>query len=143
MDVYCKKSLNTFRKYDLVLARSGNYDTLTNAFIGSVPQNDFIKYCIDNLIKYKDSYSMLGNHIHIMNSTGPFYINNRANEYKLNKKKHNYYILRKEEYTGDCNVCNIDTCDGGTYFGHVKGNSWHSFDSTLYNSILCIYKTLI
>jgi len=140
MDVICKKSLNTFRKYDLVLVKSGNYDTLTNSFMGSTRENKFMEYCMNKLIQHKDSYSLLGKHLHIMHTTGPFFINDRAKEFMLSKKKDNYYLLSKEEYTGDCNVCNIDTCKGGVYFGHVKGNSWHSIDSTIYNGMLCLYK---
>ena len=143
MDVICKKSLNSFRSYDLVLVKSANYDTLTNSFMASNPENPFMKYCIDKLIDYKDSYSFLGNHVHIMNSTGPFYVNNRANEYKLSKKKDNYYLLSKEAYFGDCNACTLETCKGGTHFSHVFGGSWHSWDTTLYNGVLCVYKKIV
>jgi mannosyltransferase OCH1-like enzyme len=142
MDIMCKKTLTPLLKYDLVLVKSANYDTLTNSFIISTKENPFIKYCIDNLINYKDSYSLFGKHIHIMNSTGPFFIDNRANEYKLSKKD-NYYILSKEEFAGDCNLCTLDTCKGGTYFNHVVGESWHSIDTTIYNTCLCLYKGIV
>ena len=141
MDIICKKSLKPLLKYDLVLVKSGNYDTLTNSFIVSTKENPFIKYCIDNLIKFKDSNSFFGKHLHIMNSTGPFFINTMAKEYKLSKKD-NYYILTKDEFTGDCTVCSLDTCKGGTYFNHVVGESWHSFDTKIYNGLLCIYKNI-
>lgn len=142
MDVYCKKSITPLLKHDLLLVKSANYDTFTNCFMASVPEHPFIKYCIDKLIDHKDSYSLLGNHMHIMCSTGPFFINTMVNEYKLTKKD-KYYIVSRKEFWGDCNVCTLDKCEGGTYFKHVTGNSWQSFDSNLYNGILCLYKKIV
>jgi mannosyltransferase OCH1-like enzyme len=141
MDIGCKKSVYSLLKYDLVLVKSANYDTLTNSFMISTKENPFMKYCIDHLIEYKDSYSLFGKHLHIMQSTGPFFINSMANEYKLSKKD-NHYILTSKEFSGDCNVCTVSDCDGGTYFTHVVGSSWHSLDSTIYNSMLCMYKKI-
>jgi mannosyltransferase OCH1-like enzyme len=126
-----------------VLVKSANYDTITNSFIMVTPKNPFIKYCIDNLEKHKDDYSMFGKHVHIMNSTGPFFINKMVDDYGLEKKKDNYYILSKKEFSGDCSVCNTDkNCKGGLYFKHLVGNSWHSLDSTIYNTCMCIYKSI-
>jgi len=142
MDIGCKKSVSSLLKYDLVLVKSANFDTLTNSFIMATRKNPFIKYCIDHLIEYKDSFSFFGKHLHIMQSTGPFFINSMANEYKLSKKD-NHYILTSKEFSGDCNVCTVSDCDGGTYFTHVVGSSWHSLDSTIYNSCLCMYKKVI
>ena len=142
MDLMCKKSFTDLLKYDLVLVKSANYDTLTNSFIVSTPKNPFMKYLIDNLEKYKDSYSIFGKHFHIMNSTGPFFINSMAKEYGL-KKSDNYYILSKKEFSGDCNVCTIKDCKGGIYFDHVVGNSWHSLDTTILNTTMCMYMKLM
>ena len=47
------------------------------------------------------------------------------------------YVLLKEEYSGNCNVCNENKCNGGLYFRHILGNTWHEFDSKLYNYIYC------
>ena len=143
MDLSCKKTFSSLLKYDLVLVKSANYDTITNSFIVSIPKHPFIKYCIDRLEKHKDHYSILGKHLHIMNSTGPLFINNMAKEYDL-KKKDNYYILSKEEFSGDCSVCTTDkNCKGGTYFKHVVGNSWHSLDSQIYNTCMCMYRSIM
>ena len=137
MDIMCKKSLNPLLKYDLVLAKSSNTDSFTNAFIASIPTHPFLKYCIDNLPEYKDSYSFFGKHLHVMNSTGPYFITSMVEAYKL---KGNYHILTKEENGGDCNLCTVDKCKGGTYFKYITGNSWHSYDSTLYNMVYCFFK---
>jgi inositol phosphorylceramide mannosyltransferase catalytic subunit len=143
MDLWCKKSLTPLLKYDLVLVKSANYDTITNSFIIATQKNPFIKYCIDNLEKHKNSYSIFGKHIHIMNSTGPLFIDKMVKEYGLQKKRDNYYILTKSEFSGDCSVCNTHKdCNGGTYFKHVVGNSWHSLDSKIYNSCLCMYRSV-
>ena len=143
MDLFCRKSLTSLLKYNLVLVKSANYDTITNSFIMVTPKNPFIKYCIDNLEKHKDDYSMFGKHVHIMNGTGPFFINKMVDDYGLEKKKDNYYILSKKEFSGDCSVCNTDkNCKGGLYFKHLVGNSWHSLDSKIYNTCMCIYKSI-
>ena len=49
----------------------------------------------------------------------------------------NIYILNNDEFAGDCNTCNEDSCKGGIYFRHIVGNSWHSLDSKFYNLLLC------
>jgi hypothetical protein len=73
------------------------------------------KFCIDNLPLYVNSYSLFGKHLHVMNSTGPYFLTSMVKKYKeKNIKK--LYILSSEEYAGDCTVCNENTCQGGTYF---------------------------
>lgn len=141
MDLMCKISIAPLLKYKLVFVKSANFDTLTNSFIISTPKNPFIKYCIDNLEKYKDSHSFFGKHLHIMNSTGPFFINKMVKDYHL-KKEDKYYILSKKEFSGDCNMCTLKECTGGLYFNNVVGESWHSLDSKIYNGALCIYKSI-
>jgi mannosyltransferase OCH1-like enzyme len=124
---------------DLVLTKSTNSNTFTNEFYMVEPKNKFIKYCIENLNNYKDSYWFLGKHMHVMSSTGPYFLTNMINQYKLINIP-NYYILSVSEYGGDCTICNEDNCNGGIYIRHIKGLS---IDSLLYNFILCNYKKLI
>jgi mannosyltransferase OCH1-like enzyme len=143
MDLWCKKPFTPLLKYDLVLVKSGNYDTITNSFIIATQKNPFIKYCVDNLEQYKDNYYIFGKHLHIMNSTGPLFINKMVNDYGLQKKRDNFYILKKSEFSGDCSVCTVHKkCNGGTYFNHVVGESWHSLDTRIYNGCLCIYRSI-
>jgi mannosyltransferase OCH1-like enzyme len=47
------------------------------------------------------------------------------------------YFLTQAEFAGDCNACSQKLCLGGTYFSHVKGDSWHEADSVIYNMVLC------
>jgi mannosyltransferase OCH1-like enzyme len=77
-----------------------------------------------------------------MNSTGPYFLTSMVKKYKEKNIK-NLYILSSEEYAGDCTVCNENTCQGGTYFSHIKGQSWNSWDSLFYNFLLCNYKKII
>ena len=41
------------------------------------------KYCMDHLIEYSNSYSLFGKHLHIMNSTGPLYMNTMVKNYVM------------------------------------------------------------
>ena len=143
MDIVCLKKLDSFLKYDIVLAKSSNISSsYTNAFFMVKPNHPFIKYCIDMLPEYINSYSYFGKHLHVMNSTGPVFLTNMINKYDLTKIT-KYYVLTNNEYAGDCNVCNENTCKGGEYFIQIHGNSWHSYDSTIYNFGLCNYKQII
>jgi mannosyltransferase OCH1-like enzyme len=142
MDLLCKKTLNSFLKYDLVLAKSSNnLNYFTNMFFMVSPKNPFIKYCIDNLTNYMNNYYYFGKHLHVMNSTGPSFLTKMSNEYQLNNINH--YILSNKEFAGDCNICTNGKCDGGIYFKHEIGKTWNTLDSTFYNFCYCNYKMII
>lgn len=136
MDIICNKNLNNLLHYDLVLAHDINFNTsnLMNSFFMVIPQHPFFKFCIDKLSDYKDNFKYFGKHLHVMNSTGPSFLTNMVAEFGKIK---NIYVLSKKEFSGDCNICNENTCKGGVYFTHIHGNSWHNFDSTIYNFIFC------
>lgn len=140
MDIFCKKKLDSLLGYDLVLAESKSKKN--NSFYMVTPNHPFIKFCIDNLPLYVNSYYYFGKHLHVMNSTGPNFLKNMLNKYGTDNIK-NIYILNSKEFNGDCNTCNENICNGGTYFKHIEGKSWHSLDSTFYNLILCNYKKVI
>jgi len=143
MDIICKKSFDDFLKYNIVFARSYNINSsFTNSFFMSIPKHPFIKYCIENLLDNYYNFYYFGKHLHIMYSTGPLFLTKMINNYNISKIN-NVYILSNEEFSGDCNVCNENYCKGGKYFIHINGNSWHSFDSTLYNFIFCNYHKLL
>ncbi len=145
LDIGCKLSLDSFLEYDLVLSRSSNFgNSITNSLLMIKPGHPFFRYIIDNLDKYKDSFSLLGKHLHVMNSTGPLFLGKMYKKYISEYGPiPNMYFLTNEEYAGDCNVCNVNTCKGGEYFTHVGGNSWHAWDSTLYNIIMCHWMTIL
>ena len=142
MDIICRKKLEKLLQYDIVFAKSGNTPSIyTNSFYMSIPKHPFIKYCIDNLQKNINNFSWAGKHLHVTNSTGPLFMTNMINKYKLSNIQNNY-VLSASEFGGNCNVCNLNTCNGGIYFKDIKGDSWHEFDSKFYNFIMCNYKKI-
>lgn len=143
MDIICKKKLDSLLEYDIVLAKSSNIESFyTNSFIMVIPNHPFIKFCIDNLPHYVNSFYYFGKHWHVMNSTGPHFLTKIVKKYEEKNIK-NMYFLKNDEYAGDCTVCNEDTCQGGIYFSHIIGQSWNSWDSLFYNFCLCNYKKII
>jgi inositol phosphorylceramide mannosyltransferase catalytic subunit len=139
LDIVCKKSLDEYLNYDLVLAKSSMTNTFTNSFFASTASHPFINFCINNLQKYSKIPLHFGKHMHVMYSTGPQFLSKNIKKYTIPE---NTYILNKEEFAGDCNVCNENTCTGGTTFKHIKGQSWNGPDSLFYNFIFC-KRTLI
>jgi len=100
----------------------------------AIPNHPFIKFCIEALPKHMyDSY-YYGKHWHVINSTGPIFLTNRLKEYG---KIPNIRILTKAEQSGDCVLCNLDTCEGGEYFKQIVGQSWIGIDTQVYNLAYC------
>ena len=133
LDIGCKASFDKYLDNDLVLAKSINVSkTLTNSIMMASPQHPFMYKCIRNLEDYQNNYEYFGQHLHVMNSTGPFYLQNQMNESDLQ-----YAIIPESDFKGDCSVCNVQKCMGGNVFYHVKGNSWHDTDSRVYNYVFC------
>jgi mannosyltransferase OCH1-like enzyme len=144
MDIICKKKLDSILEYDIVLIKSLNVESFyANAFFMVIPNHPFIKFCVDNLPNYVNSYYYFGKHWHVMNSTGSHFLTNMVKKYG-EKNIENMYVLDSKEFSGDCNVCSQHNCTGGVYFKHVYINkTWNSFDSTIYNFLLCNYKKII
>jgi len=143
MDIFCKKKLDHFLQYDFVVPKSSNLSaSYTNSFFMVIPQHPFIKFCIDNLPSYVNSYKFFGKHIHIMNSTGPLFLTKMIKKYGLNQIP-NHYVMSSKEFAGDCNVCNNGSCKGGGYFSHVEGKSWNSLDSRILNFCMCTWKKIL
>lgn len=130
LDIGVKQPLDKYLRHDLVLMDSVSY---TNALMMSSRGNPFMLQCIHALHSYKDQYRMLGKHVHVMNSTGPRFLTNQLKTYRRER----YYVISKEAFQGDCTVCNMNQCVGGNEFFQVEGKTWNSWDSTLYNFVLC------
>jgi len=146
LDIVCKKSLNNFLHYDIVLPLcSSDSNMFTNGFLMIIPKHPFFKYCIDQLPNYINSYSYLGKFSHVMNSTGPVFLTNMIKNYNKNSNMSikNMNILTKKQFSGDCNVCNEDTCIGGEYFDHLVGKSWHDTLSAYIVFIQCNKEKII
>jgi mannosyltransferase OCH1-like enzyme len=140
MDIICRKKLDDLLHYDIVFSRSSNISScVTNSFMMCIPNHPFMKYVIDHLKLYQESYASFGKHWHVMNSTGPVYLKKMVDTY-ISKMRHEIprcYFLTQAEFAGDCNACSEKICLGGTYFSHVKGHSWHEADSVIYNMLMC------
>jgi len=135
MDLVCKKKLDDFLHYDLVVVHSNKEKRYwRNAFYMAIPKHPFIKFCIDELPKHiYDSY-YFGKYWYIMNSTGPIFLTNRINEYGNIPKSR---FLTKKEFEGNCIYCNLDTCKGGEYFKQIVGQSWIGIDTKFFNLGFC------
>jgi len=137
MDLVCKKKLSDFLHYDFVVIHSNLEKRYwRNAFYMAIPKHPFIKFCIESLEKHKKNSYYFGKQLHIMNSTGPYFLRDRLNEYG---KIPNIYIIKKHEYEGNCDNCNlteniygVEKCKGGEYFQPIIGRSWIEWDSYLY-----------
>jgi mannosyltransferase OCH1-like enzyme len=146
LDMICKKKLDGLLTYDFVLGKSLNTSSsyassYANCFFMVIPQHPFIKFCIEQLPHYAQSFVYFGKHLHIMNSAGPLFLTKMIAKYK---NIPNMYVLTQTEFAGDCNVCNFNKCQSGTYFNHFEGNStWNSWDSTFYNAVFCNYKWIL
>ena len=144
MDIICRKKLDDLLHYDIVFSKSSNITScVTNSFMMSIPNHPFMKYVIDHLVLYQDSYASFGKHWHVMNSTGPMYLKKMVYTYtsKTQEEIPRSYFLSQAEFAGDCNACSQKMCSGGTYFSHVKGDSWHEADSVIYNMLMCNKKS--
>jgi mannosyltransferase OCH1-like enzyme len=120
------------------LIRSANTPSiLTNSFLISIAKSEFWLKCIQQMTVKLPFYKRISKHFEIMYSTGPMMI---TGVYKKNKN----LVEILEKIQTPCNVCvkvcNIDT---SYYLNIIKGNSWHSWDSTLLNFILCNQLILI
>lgn len=135
LGLFCKKKLDDFLQYDLVLSNSPNIKiSYNNGLLMVIPKHPFFQYCIEALPKHIHDYYYLGTHWYVLNSTGPFFLTKMIRNYG---KISNIYILKESEYVGDCNACNLETCKGGEYFKQMVGRSWNKWDSYLYMFGFC------
>jgi len=145
LDIGCKRPLhNVIHNQEMILANSPNVkNNLTNSFIASSKQNEFMRFCVMHLVSYKNmnyNFGLTGKHMHVMYSTGPKFIDNMYYQYIFNTNNvHKIHILSQEHFSGDCSECN-KKCNGGELFFHLKGNSWNSWDSVIWNILLCNYR---
>lgn len=139
LDIGTKGRLDKYLNNELVLVKSANTpNIITNSIMMSSPGNEFMHQCMSSLKHYQHSYNWLGKHMHVMCSTGPIFVSNQHKRYNGQ-----VFIMTKEDFNGDCSVCNMNKCDGGNTFYQVEGNSWHSWDSRLYNYLLCNWVSIL
>lgn len=117
---------------DFYLTTSSNIESsFTNSFMVSKPKVDFWLKVIEEMKKPVPSWC-ISKHMIVMYSTGPGMLTNVAKKY--NKKFG--YIPAKQ--FNDCSVCNQDNCySPDDYTKVLKGQSWCSWDTKLFNYFLC------
>ena len=139
LDIGTKRPMDRYLNHDLVLVKSMNVSSsYTNALMMVSVRNPFMKQCMSALELHSHSYELVGKHLHVMHSTGPMFLTKQESKYAGP-----VFTLSSSDFVKDCNVCNISTCTGGDGFFHVKGTSWNSWDSVVYNTLLCNWKQLL
>lgn len=124
------------------LVNSGNLSSVyTNAFLASQPGApiwlEMIEYMKNpTALKW---YHNVSKHLKIMYSTGPL-----ALDYVARRSKTTIGVLPTVLIT-PCNVCKLSRCKAmkNAWVRQLEGNSWHSWDSTLYNFCFCNWKIIL
>ena len=134
LDYICNKTfdgLSLNREIGLIKS-SNTKDIFTNSFLVSQQGSHFWLLCIEQIKQSLPWYKKITKHFEIMNSTGPFLINNLANKYPQ-------YIEILNEIEVPCNVCKRKNCKINTNYSitPIEGSSWNSWDSLLLNYIYC------
>lgn len=138
LDIIPKKYLKDLESYDLVIPITENSNlnlykfNLTNSFYASSKRNDFMLYCMNNLIKMKNKFKMIP-HLHIMCSAGPSFISLNYEIFFEGKIKDNHLIIKPEFFNPGKK----------SFFKHTQGCSWHNWDSKIIKIISNIDKRLI
>jgi mannosyltransferase OCH1-like enzyme len=132
LDYICNKSFDTITlNADVGLIKSNNTPGIfTNSFLVSKRFSSFWLKALEEMKKELPWYKKLLKHTEIMYSTGPLMINNLA---KTNT------VENLKDIQTPCNVCNIKSCEysNNYYITPIDGSSWHSWDSTFLNFLLC------
>ena len=136
LDIGIKERLDRYMNNDLVLVKSANTPNIyTNSLMMSSTKNAFMRQCMFALKSHRNDFNWAGKHLHVMYSTGPIFVSNQQTRYNGVLK-----TISKEEFNDTCTVCNMNKCEGGNVFYQVTGNSWHSWDSSFYNLVLCNWR---
>ena len=133
LDYICNKSFD-----DLVLEKqvgltfSGNTKGIfTNSILLSQKGSEFWLMCIQKMQSPLLMYKKVSKHLRIMFSTGPMMLNNMAKQYPG-------FIQTFDNLHVPCNSCNkICEVDKKYYLTPTEGKSWNSWDSKLFNFVLC------
>jgi len=135
LDYICNKSFDDIKltkEVGLIHSSTTNY-SFTNSFLVSQPKSQFWLKCIEEMKKPLPFYKSLTKHFEIMNSTGPGLIT-------LVADKNKNYVEELINIQTNCGICEVNKnlcVVDNKYIKPIKGSSWHSWDSQLFNFLLC------
>jgi mannosyltransferase OCH1-like enzyme len=109
----------------------------TNAIMASKPGARVLDYYIAEMQKNKKKLTF-GKHMKVINTTGPKALS------KAIGKSGKVNATLPANILAPCSVCNVETCDHRhSLMRQLKGKSWNSFDSEIYNFFYCKYRYIL
>lgn len=137
LDYLCNRSFNEIEPIinkPICLVRSNNTpSTVTNSFMYSnVKSHPFWLECIKQM-KIKPPFYMIGKHLKVMSSTGPYMVNRVRNQKKFKKDIQLLNIVQK------CDVCNVGKSEINKNYTltPIEGSSWIGTDTQIYLFFFC------
>jgi inositol phosphorylceramide mannosyltransferase catalytic subunit len=116
---------------------SGNIGSyITNSFMASKPGAKIWLEMIEYMKKPLDWYCR-GKHFEVMVSTGPIMVNHVV------KKSKYVFAMLPSKLVMPNSVCDIKRKVPGAYLQPLEGSSWISYDTKIYNFLLCKWKKLL
>jgi mannosyltransferase OCH1-like enzyme len=131
MDIYPATALDKLLQQwedagkSVLLAETSNMG-VTNAFMASAPQSDFMKCLLDNLADYQHKFHHMihWQHWEILSSAGSTFLWGMVGH--CSEQRHQVQVLDAESFRG-CNVCKTqgETCDTQWFHHSSTNSSWH------------------
>ena len=148
LDIKCKKPIDSLLKMyedntdcQVLLTSSASIEGFrTNAFMISAKGAEFWDKVFKDMLYYEPPFYIIGKHLHVMYTTGPAMITRVNGEWGKQYK----VCLIPSLYVHPCDLCNVavgKTDVRESFVEQVEGNSWHSWDSTIANKVLCTSST--
>jgi len=148
LDIKCKKPVETLlQMYEnntdcqVLLTSSASIEGFrTNAFMISAKGAEFWTKVFKDMLYYELPFYMIGKHLKVMYTTGPAMITRVNGDWGKKFK----VCLIPSLYVHPCDLCNVavgKTDVRESFVEQVEGNSWHAWDSTIANKVLCTSST--
>jgi len=141
LDIQPNKPLDDLleRGSGVFLVSSPNAKVLTNSLMASVPEDPFWDHVITLMEKRakKPSKKWVGKHLKVFNTTGPFLLTEAYRTYTRP-------VTLLPPAVNQCDLCCPKPCTRpDAYVTLLKGGSWESWDTKVFNFVLCRGKLLL
>ena len=142
LDTYPKHSidnlLSTYEvspKIEVITGPGSGTAYYSNWLMASKKNSNFWDLTIKEM-KIQPTFSKISKHTEIMWTTGPMMINNAAQKYDKDK-----VVPIDKKLLSDCSICDSEEIckDKSLYIVDQHESSWHSADSSFFNSIYCAF----